>query len=214
MISMLIKLGVFFLMIAESVVAATTITYTYDGLGRVESAIRTDGLSHTYTYDAVGSMTARSLTNPDTDGDTLSDAWETAHGLSPNDPNDAMLDPDGDGLTNQDEHLAHTNPHDWDSDNDGISDKDEVDAGTDPLTSYTIFTADGDLNNDGFVNAGDVMLGYRILFGEIAPTFDQRIRMDVAPLVNGIPAPDGQLNLGDILVIQRAAIGQVSFPLR
>jgi hypothetical protein len=49
---------------------------------------------------------------PDTDGDGLPDAWETAHGLSAADPADAALDLDGDGQSNLTEYRAGTSPTD------------------------------------------------------------------------------------------------------
>jgi len=46
----------------------------------------------------------------DGDGDGMPDDWESAHGLSPSDPDDAALDRDGDGQSNRDEHRAGTDP--------------------------------------------------------------------------------------------------------
>ena len=47
---------------------------------------------------------------PDADGDGLPDAWETNHGLAINNPSDAALDSDSDGLTNVQEYKAGTHP--------------------------------------------------------------------------------------------------------
>jgi len=41
----------------------------------------------------------------DSDHDGIPDAWETAHGLNPNDPNDANADSTGDGYTNLEKYL-------------------------------------------------------------------------------------------------------------
>jgi hypothetical protein len=48
----------------------------------------------------------------DTDGDGLPDEFEAANGLGTNNPADATLDADNDGLSNADEYLAGTDPRD------------------------------------------------------------------------------------------------------
>jgi hypothetical protein len=46
----------------------------------------------------------------DADGDGLPDSWETAYGFATNNPANALLDPDGDGLGNHAEYFAGTDP--------------------------------------------------------------------------------------------------------
>jgi hypothetical protein len=77
--------------------------------------------------------------------------------------------------------------------------------------SAAVPTPDGDLNGDGLVDTADVLLSTRILMGQLTPTQDQIYHGDVAPLVNGIPVPDGLFSLGDVLVIQRKSLGLISF---
>ena len=50
----------------------------------------------------------------------MDDDWERAHGLNPNDPSDANDDPDHDGLTNLQEFILGTDPHNPDTDGDGV----------------------------------------------------------------------------------------------
>ena len=75
----------------------------------------------------------------DSDGDGIPDDWEIEHGLNPNDPSDAGLDPDKDGLTNFEEYQVintysrSTDPQNSDTDGDGFSDKEELDKGTSPV---------------------------------------------------------------------------------
>lgn len=52
----------------------------------------------------------------DSDGDGMPDAWETAHGLNPNDPSDANKDSTGDGYTNIEKYIngiSTTTKTDW-----------------------------------------------------------------------------------------------------
>src|SRR6185295_13049224 len=70
---------------------------------------------------------------PDSDGDGMSDDCETANGLNPNDPTDAALDGDGDGVPNLEEcrhRCIRANKPD--TDGDGLSDGEELINGSDP----------------------------------------------------------------------------------
>jgi len=145
--------------------------------------------------------------NPDSDLDELTDGDEVnIHGTDPLDD-----DSDNDNLLDGEEINTYgTLPNNSDTDGDGADDGVEVSAGTDPLDD-TSFPADGDINEDGLVNAADVLLATRIVSGDLTPTASQLLHGDVAPLAGGVPAPDGVMNAGDLLLIQRKALGIVSF---
>lgn len=78
----------------------------------------------------------------DADSDGLPFYWERLYQLSDSDPSDALVDLDGDTLTNLAEFKAKTNPRLSDTDGDGLEDQDEIES--DPL--------DKDSDNDGLLD--------------------------------------------------------------
>ncbi len=77
--------------------------------------------------------------------------FELANGLNPNDPTDALEDPDMDGLNNKQELIDFgTDPNDPDSDGDGIEDGEETVPGDDGfVTNPLLVDTDGDGLRDG-----------------------------------------------------------------
>ena len=91
------------------------------------------------------------LGGEDSDGDGIPDDVELANGLNPNDPTDALEDPDLDGLNNKQELIDFgTDPNDPDSDGDGIEDGEETIPGDDGfVTNPLLVDTDGDGIRDG-----------------------------------------------------------------
>ena len=92
----------------------------------------------------------------DSDGDGIPDDVEIAVGLDPNDPNDAGLDLDNDGLSNLDEFNLGTFINDADSDDDGILDGEEVAAGADGFVTNPLLN---DTDGDGVRDALEIQTG-------------------------------------------------------
>lgn len=135
---------------------------------------------------------------PDTDGDGIG--------------NNADPDDDNDGLPDTAEAGYGTDPLLYDTDGDGFSDGDEVALGYDPASAAS--TPEwGDLNNDGVVDTADVLLASRAALGDITLTPTQEIVGIIAPLVGGVPQPAGgrPFGIGDLLLIQRKALGDAVF---
>lgn len=154
----------------------------------------------------------------DIDGDGLSDVLEMTVGTDPLDS-----DSDDDGLTDYQEvawdgdDIAYsisldTDPLNPDTDGDGAIDGTESLAGTDPLDDMSV-PVWGDIDNNGVVNAADVLIASRAALGLVTLTNEQLARGNVAPLVGGKPAsaPDDEFNVADLLLIAGKATGARSF---
>jgi hypothetical protein len=148
-------------------------------------------------YDADGQGDA---CDADDDNDGLDDVDETAAGTNPLNP-----DSDNDTLNDGEEVNTYlTSPLLADSDGDGFGDAVEIAAGSDPNSGSSIpASTNGDINNDGILNAADVLLASRFVIGSLTPDSAQFLRGDVAPIVNNVSVPDGLFNVGDLLIIQR-----------
>jgi len=91
-------------------------------------------------------------------------------------------------------------------------------AAVDAVGGLTLRTAsvefepsDGDASRDGKVDLSDALVTLRVAVGLVQPTSHQRLRADVAPLVNGIPVPDGNVDVADALTILRKVVALVDF---
>jgi hypothetical protein len=138
-------------------------------------------------------------TNPldaDSDDDGLSDGAEVNYAAIPPDTYSAGLD---------------TDPLNPDTDGDGFLDGMELAAGHDPLLA-----ADApvwvDADGNGVVNAADVLLLTRAVTGLQQLGDEQKARVDIAPVISGIPSPDNQLSAGDLVVVKRILFGEASYP--
>jgi YVTN family beta-propeller protein len=149
---------------------------------------------------------AGDVCDSDDDNDGLTDAQELTLGT-----NSLLADSDGDNLTDGVEvNSLGTNPLLVDTDGDGYNDDVEVNIGSDPLDILSI-PADGDINGDDSVDIIDMLLATQIVLGLKTPTADELLRGDVAPLTNGVPDPNDQFDVGDLLLIQRKVLGLVNF---
>lgn len=159
-------------------------------------------IGHTWTTGAIDSNCSVSFSFDllDTDNDAIPDLED--------------VDDDNDNISDIDESSIYgTDPLLVDTDGDSYSDFEEILVGSNPLDNIStpLNIASGDINQDSQVDIKDLLLALRILNGQYIPTQQEQNRWDVAPLVNGTPAPDQNNDLGDYLVLQRKVLGAINF---
>ena len=154
----------------------------------------------------------------DDDNDGLTDSAESALGTDPLDS-----DTDNDGLTDGEEVNydpspadtytpgTDTDPLDSDTDHDGFPDGMESAAGHDPLDAQDA-PVWGDTDGNGVVNAGDLVKLTRAVVGLYSLSTPEQARVDIAPVIAGIPVPDGQITAGDLQVVTQILQGLATFP--
>lgn len=159
-----------------------------------------------------GISAGTNLTCPDTDHDGLNDCFEQQIGTDIN-----LIDTDGDGLTdyfevNYDGNASNYDPFNTitmtggdlnatstDTDGDGTPDNEEINTGSNPLDQNSVPPTNGDINGDGQLNAGDLLLAFRHVLGLVALNTAQISRGDLYPAATG----DGLFNLSDLLLLQQ-----------
>ena len=213
--------------------AATTITYVYDDLNRLQTVTRGDGPTYTYTYDEAGNITRWDTTTNWVQQPTTLTVTTSATIIVPGQSVTLTATVSGNAPTGTVQFkvngvnfgppvplvngVATLTTDQLPPGNNVITavfsgnPNNAPSNATAPITVTVNSSHDGDLNNDGKVDLADVLLGYKILNGEITPTADQLSHGDVAPLVNGTPTPNGVFDLGDLLVIERKALGDIVF---
>lgn len=137
--------------------------------------------------DRVGITTDNPLIT-DVDHDGMDDEWEAAHGLNPA-LSEGAADPDGDGLTNLQEYLANTDPHNSDTDGDGMSDGWES---THQLDANSAGDATEDPDEDGLSNLAEYQAGSN----------PHDYYNGVMPIVTFVAGGDGQPGPGGLLQVR------------
>jgi hypothetical protein len=74
---------------------------------------------------------------------------------------------------------------------------------TTPPGTPNVYVPYGDLDNDGITSSADALPALQMAIG--MKSVD--LKADLAPLVNGVPVPDGKVTAADALVILRKAVG-------
>lgn len=84
-------------------------------------------------------------------------------------------------------------------------------AGNGTVKSLIVQVPDGDLDGDGTVTIQDALLALKIYLGQIKPTANYLAHGDIGPLLQGKAHPNGAIDMVDVILILRKALGMPSW---
>ena len=70
----------------------------------------------------------------------------------------------------------------------------------------------GDTDGSGVVNVADILKLTRALLNQYTLSTDEMARVDMAPVIAGVPTPDGKITVGDLTVVQQILLGITTYP--
>jgi Big-like domain-containing protein len=74
-----------------------------------------------------------------------------------------------------------------------------------------IVLPDGKITGAAAVSITDALKALQFATGLIQPTPEEALHADVAPLVNGIPSPNGKVDIGDVVLVLRKFVNPTSW---
>lgn len=192
-------------------------SYVYNGLGQRISKQRVDGSGRQYFYGIDGKLLVETDINgnilheyifmdeqllarydADSNSDGNTNIREDELGTNPASPDD-----DGDGLSNLDEMTLHgTDPSSADTDGDGLTDQTEINNATDPLQASSNPLQLGDINMDGNINTGDLVLLQQFVLETRVPDAQQAYLADINQ--------DTLLDVRDMLLLTQQVLNTAS----
>ncbi|MEA2081053.1 MAG: hypothetical protein U9P00_14605 [Pseudomonadota bacterium] len=147
----------------------------------------------TLLWDEIGEPISADI--GDNDGDSMHNSWETTYGLNPDDPADALLDADGDGISNYQEYLDRTHPT-------AVLDQSFIPS---PAAAYQGNIIYRPLDPDYVDQAQTFTVGItgqltniEVLIEGFNQTAD--LLVDVRPTINSIPASADSAILGEVAI--------------
>jgi len=83
--------------------------------------------------------------------------------------------------------------------------------GTLPAINIKVVLPDGKITGAAAVGIADALKSLQFAVGLTQPTAEEAFHADVAPLVNGVPAPNDKVDIGDVVVILKKVVDPTSW---